>query len=152
MFNDSAPGDFRQKEDEVRNSVRNIIFNLLGKFNGSEPSDNGSFESIQFSNIKQALRFAVEFLNDSETYVDELNDENLIVAHKLNIITRHMDDVEEKSDYILDLFDNTYDGEILVDDEFYRAVGESHYKFDFLGDKTMQRSGKSMPIYKLMSN
>ena len=152
LFNDSAPGDFRQKEDEVRNSVRNIIFNLLGKFNGSEPSDNGSFESIQFSNIKQALRFAVEFLNDSETYVDELNDENLIVAHKLNIITGHMDDVEEKSDYILDLFDNTYDGEILVDDEFYRAVGESHYKFDFLGDKTMQRSGKSMPIYKLMSN
>lgn len=91
-------------------------------------------------------------MNDSETYVDELNDENLIVAHKLNIITGHMDDVEEKSDYILDLFDNTYDGEILVDDEFYRAVGESHYKFDFLGDKTMQRSGKSMPIYKLMSN
>ena len=152
LFNDSAPGDFRQKEDEVRNSVRNIIFNLLGKFNGSEPSDNGSFESIQFSNIKQALRFAVEFLNDSETYVDELNDENLIVAHKLNIITGHMDDVEEKSDYILDLFDNTYDGEILVDDEFYRAVGESHYKFDFLGDKTMQRSEKTMPIYKLMSN
>lgn len=147
--NETSPGEGVSK-DEVKASLNNIISNLAGKYNGSAPDEQERFASVQFNNVNQALRFALEFLKDTETYIDEMNNDNLIVAAKLNVTEGRIVDLPSKSAYIEDMFEQTYDNEILVDEAIYKSLDGTVYKFDFLGDKKLEKSGKSVPLYKLM--
>ncbi len=151
LFNEAAPAENSVNKDEIKNAVGNIILNLSGKYNGTQQKTE-DYGSISFFNLKNALRFSVEFLRDSETYADELNDDNLIIAHRINILGETDDNPETQENMVQDMFENTYDGEILTDETVYRSVGSSGgWKFDFLGEKTLQRSGKSVPLYKVIT-
>lgn len=105
--------------------------------------------SIQFANANNAIIFAEEFLKDATTYTEELADENLIVAEKVNIIEGKLSDLETKEERILDFLSHTYDGEILVDNKVYEAVKDKGYRFEALGFKKMVHSGTTEALYKL---
>lgn len=152
LFNEADPANDEKKEEEIKSALANILTDLQRVYNGLESVKSETFETIPFVNIKQAIRCAADFLKDTEAYVEKLNDENLIIAHKLNLIEGKTEELPEKENYIKDLFDNTYDGEIITDETFYKSVGESNWKFDFLGEKSMERSGSTIPLYKLMDN
>ena len=142
-----------RKEAEIKQSIDNIIKNLLGKFEGTEliQSAESKYRSIAFSEVNQALHFAIEFLRDSEIYVNELNDDDIIIAHKLNIVEGDIDTYLNKNSLILDILDNTYDGEVLIEGKLYDRGVPEQYKFDFLGEKNMERSEENIPLYKLIT-
>ena len=136
-------------ENEINKSMHNILNNLISKYSGSDINDSEKFMSIQFANANNAIIFAEEFLKDATTYTEELADENLIVAEKVNIIEGKLSDLETKEERILDFLSHTYDGEILVDNKVYEAVKDKGYRFEALGFKKMVHSGTTEALYKL---
>ena len=136
-------------ETEINKSMHNILNNLISKYSGSDIKDGSKFMSIQFTNVNNAVIFAEEFLKDASTYTEELADENLIVAEKVNIIEGKLSDLETSEDRALDFLSHTYDGEILVDAKVYEAVKDKGYRFEALGFKKMVHSGSSEALYKL---
>ncbi len=137
-------------EAEINKSMHNLLNNLISKYSGSDIKDSSKFMSIQFTNVNNAMVFAQEFLKDAATYVEELADENLIVAERLNILEGKLSNIEEDENRILDFLSHTYDGEILVDETIYNAVKNSGCRFEALGVKKMERSGGNAALYKLI--
>lgn len=147
LFNDDVS---ESEEISVRLGLNNIISSLSGKYNGTPPDILKEFEVVQFNSINRGLKFALEFLKDTEIYLDELNNNNLIVANRINIIEGRLADVEQNVNYINDLFSNTYDGEILVDENIHNLLIDSIYAFDFLGNKKLDSQSKTIGLYKLI--
>ena len=137
-------------EAEINKSMHNLLNNLISKYSGSDIKDSSKFMSIQFTNVNNAMVFAQEFLKDAATYVEELADENLIVAERLNILEGKLSNIEDDENRILDFLSHTYDGEILVDETIYNAVKNSGCRFEALGVKKMERSGGTAALYKLI--
>ncbi len=137
-------------EAEINKSMHNILNNLISKYSGSNIHDSEKFMTIQFTNVNNAVIFAGEFLKDAAAYIEELADENLIVAEKLNIIEGKISGLDAQKDLILDFFAHTYDGEVLVDDKVYEAVKNNGYRFETLGFKKMERTQTTAALYKLI--
>ncbi len=149
LYNGTAKNS-EEYEQEIRSSMNNIIQNLTGKYSGiPQETSLPEFIGIQFSDVGKALIFGQEFLKDADTYIDELSDENLIVAERLCLVEGQGNELPDKKNYIQDLFDHTYDGEILTDGGIYEKLGDNAPKFEFLGEKKLERTNNKAGLYRL---
>lgn len=152
-FIDTAIPGLDQKKTEVQAGVRNIIQNLLEKYKSLSISEEEEITTITFNKLNRAVKFAVEFLNDTSVYADDIADENLRFHCSCNIIEDIRRDGGNIRDYVADLFDQTYDYEIITTEainKFRDELDATRYNFDFLGEKTLQRTHKTEAIYKIL--
>ena len=142
-----------QKKTEIQAGVRNIIQNLLEKYKSLNISEENGITTITFAKLNRAVKFTVEFLNDTAVYADDISDENMQFHCSCNIIEDIRRQGGNIQDYVADLFDQTYDYEIITTEainKFRDELDATRYNFDFLGEKTLQRTHKTEAIYKIL--
>ena len=122
---------------------------MAGKYNGSVISDEKTLISVQFSNMAQGAKCAEEILGDAKNYVEELADENLIVAERVVLIEAKADEFESKEDFIEDLISQTYDGEIIMDENISKVLSAQGFDIEDLGVKKLEKTGQSVSLHKL---
>ena len=148
FFDQAVPG---LEDDKLRmqGEIRNIIFNLINKYQGGTTVEDNGITSVEFLKLTNAVKFAIEFFKDISIYQDELEDENLIFNNRCTIIpARHNEEIN-LSDYVSDIFVHTYDDEIIITSEIKEALDGSKYNFEFLGEKKLEKSGTLIALYKL---
>ena len=143
---DKKPQDYSA---DIQEGILNIINNLAGKYNGTVISDKKTLISVQFSNMAQGAKCAEEILGDAKNYVEEMNDENLIVAERIVLIEAKADDLPKKEEYIDDLIAQTYDGEIIMDENISKVLSGQGFEIEDLGTKKLEKTGLSIGLHKL---
>ena len=148
FYENDQPGD-RDDFTRVKSEVRNIIANLSAKFNGENVIEDNYVTSIEFPKLNHAARFAVEFFKDVSIYEEQLNNTNLIIADKCSILSLSSEQEPNLSPFIQDVFEQTYDNEIIVNEPIKERLEGEKYGFEFLGEKTLSKTGWSTALYKM---
>ena len=148
FFDQAIPG-LEDDKARIRSEIRNIIFNLINKFSGGTTIEDNGITSVEFLKLTNAVRFAVEFYKDISIYQEELEDENLIFNNRCTIIPARKNEEINLSSYVDDLFEHTYDDEIIITPEIKDALEDSKYSFEFLGEKKLEKTGTLIALYKL---
>ncbi len=130
--------------------IRNIIFNLIGKYKGENTIEADGITSIKFRKLNNALHFALECMKDISSYQDETNSETLILRNCCVIIPYHEDEDPNESSLLDDMFDHVYNGEIIVSAAIKDDMQDhDEYHFEDLGEKILEKSHINMELYKL---
>ena len=148
FYENDQPGD-RDDFTRVKSEVRNIIANLSAKFNGENVIEDNYVTSIEFPKLNHAARFAVEFFKDVSIYEEQLNNTNLIIADKCSILSLSSEQEPNLSPFIQNVFEQTYDNEIIVNEPIKERLEGEKYGFEFLGEKTLSKTGWSTALYKM---
>lgn len=138
-----------ENETLIKEDVRNIISNLVAKLNGGEVIEEDSITMINFNKLNNAVKFTIDFLSDIDTYKESSDSRGLLLDNKCCILEMQSTDSVNLSPYLADIFEQTYNNEIIVNDVIKDELTESKYEFEFLGDKKLSRSNKIVALYKL---
>lgn len=149
-FFDEAMPNLSEQKAAYEGDVRNIIYNLLSKYRGSNVIEKDDITSIEYDNTEDAVKFATEFIKDINIYRDDLNDENLLFLSKCNIVDKSEEEAANLDIYIADVLDHTFNNEILVTEKIKNSMYVNKYEFEFLGDKRLNKSDKLVALYKLI--
>lgn len=134
----------------VRGQIRNIIANLVAKLEGENVIENEDITSVEFAKLNNAVKFVIDFLSDVETYKEQSADEGLILENKCCVLEMQTEDEPNLSPYLADIFEQTYNNEIIVNDVIKDELTDTKYEFDFLGDKKLNRTAQTVALYKLV--
>ncbi len=149
-FMDTSIPNQNEVAVQTSSEIRNIIFNLLGKYKGTDAVEDGGITSIRFRRLNYAVKFAVECLKDIATYQEETNNEALLLRNCCVLTEDKPGEAPNLSDYLADMFEHVYNNEIVVTAPVHEALAASDYKFDFLGEKAFARQGTAVALYKLL--
>jgi len=133
----------------IRGQVRNIIANLVSKLEGENVIEAEEITSVEFGKLNNAAKFVVDFLNDVEAFKEQSVGDGLLLDNKCCILEMPTEDEPNLSPYLADIFEQTYNNEIIVNDVIKDELTDSRYEFEFLGEKKLSRSGQSAALYKL---
>lgn len=134
----------------VRGEIRNILANLVSKFEGENVIESGEITSVQFKKLNNAVHFSIDFLNDVESYKDASDNEGLLIESKCSVLEMPTEDEPNLSPYVADVFEHTYNNEIIVNEIIKDELTDSRYEFEDLGEKKLSRTGKTQSLYKLV--
>lgn len=134
----------------IRGQIRNIIANLVSKLEGENVIEANEITSVEFAKLNNAARFVVDFLNDIEAFKEQSGSEGLLLDSKCCILEMPTEDEPNLSPYLADIFEQTYNNEIIVNDTIKDELTDSRYEFEYLGEKKLSRSGQSAALYKLV--
>lgn len=138
-----------ETESVVRGEIRNIISSLVAKLDGGEVLEDDTITTIQFNKLNNAVKFTVDYLGDVENYKEQSEESGLLLDNKCCILEMPSTDDVNLSPYLADVFEQTYNNEIIVNDVIKDELTDSHYDFEYLGDKKLSRTGKTVALYKL---
>ena len=139
-----------ENSNVVKGEVRNIISNLVTKLKGGEVIEEDTITTIHFDKLNNAVKFTLDFLNDVEAYKEQSEGEGLILDNKCCIIELPSNEDVNLIPYMEDIFEQTYNNEILVNNKIKDELTGSRYEFEYLGDKRLSRSNKTESLYKLL--
>ena len=151
-FLDDAIPHQDEEAAKVSGDIRNIISNLLLKYHGMNVVEDNGITTIEFDRLNEAAKFAIGCLNDIEIYESELDDENAELKNSCVIIKYDSEDEPNLNPMIEDILEQVYDKEIVVTQPIANELQGEKYQFDFLGEKRLERTGKTMELYKLLYN
>lgn len=140
-------------DEKMRGEIRNIIYNLLRKYSGKNVIEDGKITSVQFGKLNDAVNMAIEFYRDITLYQNELNDDNAAFHNKCAIIQAQPDGSPNLSDYASGVLKQTFDDEIVTTEPLKILLDElkqSKFDFEYLGEKTIDNSGKTVALYKII--
>ena len=149
-FMDDAMPDKEATATEVSSQIRNIVFNLLSKYNGEGTIEAGGITTVRFRKLNQALKFAVECLKDINSYHDEIDNDNLLMRNCCAVVADKPDEEPNLSSFLADMFEHIYNNEIVMTKEIRENLGEDNYQLDFLGEKNFKSLNKSEELYKII--
>lgn len=147
FYDESSPDMATQREAYV-SDIQNIIYNLLSRYISINTTERDGFTSVEYDNTETAVNFASDFLRDISQYKENLDDENLLFLSKCNIVD-FPEDGTNLTDYITDILDHTYNNEILVTEKIKNNM-YAKYEFEFLGEKKLNKTDKTIALYKLI--
>lgn len=149
-FFDEAMPNLEEQKATYSGDIRNIIYNLLSKYRGSNIVEKDDITSIEYDNTEDAVKFATEFIKDINIYKDDINDENLLFLSKCTIVDKSEEEAINLDQYIADVLDHTFNNEILITEKIKNSMYANKYEFEFLGDKRLNKSDKLVALYKLI--
>lgn len=149
FYNEDAAGG-REITDKINADIRNIIFNLIQKYRGKNTIEKDDITSVQFNKLNDAVKFTIEVLKDVVSYQEESNNSDIFIETRASVVEVQTKDEVNLSPYVEDIFVHTYDNEILVDEDIKNELAVGKYSIDFLGDKKLNKSKKTVALYKLI--
>ena len=140
-------------QDEVAittsKAIREVISKLVEKHNGTNVIEKEGITEIDFDKVRTAAKFAVEFLKDMGTYIEENNDERMILRNCCALTKAEPEQDVNLSLYISDVFEHVYNNEIIVVKELALLLESEGYELDFLGEKHLKETNQNAELYKL---
>ena len=149
-FMDTSIPNQEQIANDVSTQVRNIVYSLQSKYQGSDIIEAKGITSVKFIKANNAVKFAEEFLKDISIYHDEQSDENLLMRNCVAIREYKENRDPNLDTHLLDMFDHIYNNEIVVDKATKESLDEKDYNFEFIGEKPFKSSGNEEELYKLL--
>jgi len=140
------------KEELAKNTsarIRSVMMTLQSKYKGDNAIEANGLSSIKFKKLNNAIRFAVDCLEGVGVFQEEMNGEDVILRNCCVIIPYQDDETPNESDYLSDIFEHVYNGELVVTEDIAEELHSSDYDFEDLGEKTLAKSGKTVRLYKL---
>ncbi len=140
-------------QDDIANNIsamiRTIIANLTEKYHGHNIVEACGVTSIDFNKVRDGAKFAIEYLKDIAAYIEENNDERMILRNCC-ALTEADEGLESGfNKNILDIFEHIYNNEIVAVKEINQVLEGDIYEFDFLGEKLLKESNTTAELYKL---
>lgn len=130
-------------------AIRTIIANLVDKFHGHDVIEAAGITAVDFDKIRDGAKFAVEYLKEIGAYVEENNDERIILRNCC-AMTKAEGSIEPNlNQYVLDIFEHIYNNEIVAVKEVASVLEADGYELEFLGDKLLKESNTTVELYKL---
>lgn len=139
------------EQNKVKADIRGLLADLTEKNHGRDVIEAGDITSVRFSRINQAMKFAVAFQAELESYKDNKSEYNLLVDSKIAVLEVPSDDALNLNDYISDVLELAYNQEIVINAVIKDELLDSPYKFEFLGDKKLRAIGTTVPLYKMIA-
>ena len=149
-FMDTSVPNKEEVASKTSGDIRNIIFNLLNKYQGEDTIEADGITSIRFRKLNNAVKFALECLKDISTYQEETNNENLMLRNCCAITSYDSKSMPNLSNFLSDMFEHIYNNEIVVTKKIADYLAEKDYKLDFLGEKSFPHMESSEELYKLI--
>lgn len=138
-----------ESSEKYTADMQNMIYNLLNKYRPTSHSDKGSYFSIEYNDAETAAKFAIDYLKDVAQYKEDIDNINLLFFSKCNIVEIKEETNTEK-EYIEDILDHTFNGEIIVTEKVKESLIAFQYEFEFLGEKRLNKTDKVIALYKLI--
>lgn len=138
-----------EQESIVRGEIRNIIANLVTKLGGGEVLEQDTITTINFEKLNNAVKFAIDYLSDIENYKEQTEEKGLLLDNKCCIVEMPSSEDVNLSPYMSDIFEQSYNNEIIVNDIIKDELTDTHYELEYLGDKRLSRTDKVVALYKL---
>lgn len=138
-----------EEQASVHAEIHGWIASLKEKYCGSDVIEEGNITSVRFMDLGKAVQFTVELLPKFEEYKESQTQYNLIIDAKAAILEISSDKAVNLSNYISDVLEYAYNQEIIVNGLIKDELLESPYAFEFLGDKKLQKTEISVPLYKM---
>lgn len=138
-----------EQESIVRGEIRNIIANLVTKLGGDEVLEQDTITTINFEKLNNAVKFAIDYLSDIENYKEQTEEKGLLLDNKCCIVEMPSSEDVNLSPYMSDIFEQSYNNEIIVNDIIKDELTDTHYELEYLGDKRLSRTDKVVALYKL---
>ena len=150
FYENDQPGD-RDDFSKVKGEAQKIIADLADRFDGENVTEDNYITSVEFSKLNCAAGFALEFFREMAVYEDQLNNSNLIVADKCSILSLSAEQEPNLQAVVQDVFEQTYDNEIIVNEPVKERLSleDEKYDFEFLGEKILSKTGWSVSLYKM---
>ncbi len=150
FYENDQPGD-RDDFSKVKGEAQKIIADLADRFDGENVTEDNYITSVEFSKLNCAAGFALEFFREMAVYEDQLNNSNLIVADKCSILSLSAEQEPNLQAFVQDVFEQTYDNEIIVNEPVKERLSleDEKYDFEFLGEKILSKTGWSVSLYKM---
>ena len=140
-------------QDDIANqtsaAIRTIISKQVDKYNGQNIIEANGITTVDFIKIRDAAKFAIEYLKDIATYNEENNDERKILRNCCALTKADTSIEPNLNTYILDIFEHIYNNEIVVIKDAAMLLEGEGYELDFLGDKLLKTTGTTEALYKL---
>lgn len=149
-FLDQAIPNQEEVAAQTSAEIRNIIFNLLSKYNGTDTIEADGITSVRFRKLNNGIKFATECLKDIGTYQEETNNDNLILRNCCAITEYQAEEEPNLSGFLNDMFEHIYNNEIVVTEPVEEALAAKDYHFDFLGEKKFSHLESAVALYKLI--
>ena len=130
-------------------TIRTIISKQVDKYNGQNIIEDNGITTVDFVKIRDAAKFAIEYLKDIAMYNEENNDERKILRNCCAITKADTSIEPNLNTYILDIFEHIYNNEIIVIKDIALLLDGDGYEVEFLGDKLLKGTGINEELYKL---
>ena len=140
-----------EENNKVRNDIRNVISAQVIQHRGQEAVEDGNITSVRFSNLGKAVGFIDAFREKIENYKDDEQTYNLMIDNKIVLVEVPADKTINLNTYISDILDFAYNSEVIVNSVIKDELLDSHYAFEFLGDKQLKQSGQTVALYKMLA-
>ncbi len=140
------------KEGVAKNTsarIRTVMMTQQSKYKGEDAIEANGLSSIKFKKLNNAMRFAVDCLEDIGMLQEEVNGEEVILRNCCVIVPYQDDETPNESDYLSDIFEHVYNGELVVTHEIVEELHGEDYEFEDLGEKMLAKSDKTAELYKL---
>lgn len=139
-----------EKIERVGGDIRNIVANLVTKYKGKNVIEKDDITSVQFGKLNDAIRFTIDCLGDINAYQEESDNPDIFIENRCSVLEVSTTEDVNLSPYIEDVFEQTYDNEIIVDENIKQELAVGKYSVDFLGDKKLHKINKTVALYKLI--
>ena len=142
-------------EEHIRGDIRNIIYNLVPKYDGFSVIEEKNITSVRFAKLNTAVRMAIEFYRDINIFQEEDEDDSYTIHAKCAITEAHPDGAPNLSDFTAAVLRQTFDDEIITTEplkQLYDELDKNKYDFDYLGEKQFDGVSKPVLLYKILYN
>ena len=133
----------------ISGAIRKIIANLVQKYNGRDITEIEGITIITYKELRNASKFAVEYLKDISEYIEANNNESFVLRNCCSIVKDVYTDDKDRLTYVKDIFEHVYNNEIVMIKEFAQILEGEEYNIEYLGDKVLKESKNSAQLYKL---
>lgn len=130
-------------------AIRTIISNLTDKYHGHDIIEADGITAVDFDKIRDGAKFAIEYLKDIGAYVEENNDERLILRNCCALTKADTAIDPNLNQYVADIFEHVYNNEIVAIKDIADILSGDQYEMEFLGDKRLKESNQNVELYKL---
>ena len=121
----------------------------MTKLGGGEVLEQDTITTINFEKLNNAVKFAIDYLSDIENYKEQTEEKGLLLDNKCCIVEMPSSEDVNLSPYMSDIFEQSYNNEIIVNDIIKDELTDTHYELEYLGDKRLSRTDKVVALYKL---
>ena len=149
-FMDEGMPNKEEAATDISTQIRNILFNLINKYQGEAPAEADGITTVQFRKLNNAIKFAIESIKDINSYHEELGNESLLMRNCCAITGHKQEEGASLSNFLSDMFEHIYSNEIVMTKDIAEELKESEYHLDYLGEKNFKTLGIAEELYKVI--
>ena len=133
--------------EKLRHYIDKTVDEIAVELNGKKTAETRDIRILNFLSLQDAVLFCMDFFDDFSEYMADVNDENLDITNKFILLPSSANIQKE---FVEDIFEHAYDGEILGTEEIKEQNRNRPYNLEFLGKKTLKTTGEKIDLYRVI--